>query len=191
MTPRHEIYVPGYFPQKLGMLAFGLLVLALGLSQLLPPLWLMATGSRTEAKAHHVIKEKRGLEEIRLENPAAVEAAVERFDRTYRFWNTFLLTRADGTEVEVRLPTPAVLRPAIPLVEPDGLPSWRPVFYDPSDPDRVVFPTVFSTWVFPALLSLIGLLTSAVAALLAITARRPIEMPIVHSHEEEPGSSLN
>jgi hypothetical protein len=186
MTPRHEIYIPGHLPQKLGMLAFGLILLALGLSQLLPPLWMLTTGTRVDARAHHVIKEKTGLPEVRLENPAAVEAGIERFDRSYRFWNTFLIERPGESPLEVRLPSPAVLRPAFPLLDTDGLPTLLPVVINPSDPTRVVFPTVFSTWVFPALLSLIGFLTSAAAALLAASALKPIEMPIVHSHEEPP-----
>ncbi len=185
MTSHHEIYVPGHVPQKIGMLFFGLIVLALGLSQLVPSLLVMATGTRVDARAHHVMKEKSGLPEMRLENPAAVAAAVERFDRSYRFWNTFLIEQADGSPVEVRLPSPAVLRPAFPLLDSDGLPNWLPVYYDPTRADRVVFPTVFSTWVFPALLSMIGLLTATTAALLLASARTPIEMPIVHSHDTE------
>lgn len=184
MNTDHEIYIPRHAPQKALMLAFGLLITAAGLTQFAPDLWLVLTGTRTEAHAISIIKEKPGIPDTIVHDDAEAEKLREKFDRSYRFWNVFSFTDAHGVAHEVRMPSPAVLKPAFPVTDSGGLPLALPVVYDSAKPDRVVFPSVFSTWVFPVLLTAIGLITSLAALLLLLASRKPIEMPILHNHDE-------
>lgn len=185
--PRHEIYVPGYVPQKLAMLIFGVVILAAGLFELTPRLALLLTGARADAQAVSVVKSKAGLDDLTFTDDVALERDMKIVDRSYLFWNVFRFQDAGGTSHEVRLPIAAVVKPIYTITDADGLPRMLPLVYSRSNPQHVIFPTVFSTWVFPALLTLIGMLTTGCAATILLYARKPIEMPILHDSTAETG----
>lgn len=184
MNANHEVYVPGHVPQKVGMLVFGLVLILFGLWQLAPKVSLVLRGSRAEAVAVAVVKQRPGSPDLVVHDDAAIVGITEKFDRTVRFWNVFTFADSTGKHHEVRLPSPSLLQPAYPIADTGGLPYSLRVAYDPNRPERYVFHTVFSTWVFPVLVVAIGLLTSVAALLLLRAARRPIEMPVPHNHDE-------
>lgn len=180
-SPRLENYVPGHVPQKLALLVFGIAILILGLLELTPRLALLLRGQSALAEAVAVIKEKPGLPDVTFTNDVALAGDLKIVDRSYRYWNVFRYRAGDGTSHDVRLPSPAVVKPIYSISDEDGLPQALPVRYDPAAPDTaILFPTVFSTWVFPALLTFIGLLITLCATLILFAARRPIELPVLH-----------
>ena len=183
--PNHVIYVPGYVPQKFLMLAIGVLILVAGLTELVPNLTLMATGTWTEARAVEVVKTKTGLPDKVLASDREIDAALEPTDRSYLFWNVFNVELTGGETAPVRLPTAAISKPIFPIIDSEGMPTILRVVYSGPRAERIVFPTVMDTWVFPALTALIGALTVGGATLLLVNARKGIEMPIVHGGGSE------
>lgn len=178
-SPTHDIYIPGYVPHKVAMIVFGILVLALGLPELAANLKLVIFGTPGFAQAVSVIKVKAGLPDAVFTDDVMVRKNSEPRDRSYLFWNVFRFQTADGNAREVRLPSPGLLKPLYTINDTDGLPTMLPIYHDPANPDIVLFPSVFSTWIFPSLLTFIGLLGAGSGAVLLYWARRPIEMPIV------------
>lgn len=185
-NPTHVHYVPGHVPQKLLMLAFGVVILVVGLTDVVPNLAILATGTWSEARAVEVVKTKAGLPDRVLANDQEIDAALEPTDRSYLFWNVFHIGLPSGETVSVRLPTSSISKPIFPIIDSEGMPTILPVVYSEPRAGCIVFPTVMDTWVFPSLAVLIGTLTVCVATLLFVNARKGIEMPIVHSvHSEQ------
>ncbi len=187
-SPTHEIYIPGYVPQKILMILFGVILIGLSSLDLVPNLQLLFFGTPATAKTVRILKVKAGLPDEVFLDDVLVRENFERMDRSYLFWNVFAFQTADGTRVKLRMPTAGLLKPLYPLKEADGLSTTLPIRYDPADPRRVIFPTVFSTWIFPTLLVLIGLLAAGSGSVLLFYARRPIEMPIVPPEKTAPSS---
>lgn len=181
----HEMYVPGYRWPKVLFTLYGVTLFALALPELIDDFRLLLFGTAGEAIASHVIKSKPGAPDMVLSTDLELDKNLEVSDRRSLFWNVFRLTTSQGTEIEIRLPTPGLLKPLYPLSDENGMPTAIRVAYDPNQPNRVLFPTVFSSWVFPSLLALIGVITFCCGVVLLIYANRPIEMPILHSPGDE------
>lgn len=175
----HEIYIPGYVPQKVLMILFGVLLLGLGFPDLAASLKLLIFGIPGSAQAVRVVKVRTGLPDAVFLDDVQLRKNVEGRDRSYLFWNVFAFQTSTGKSLEVRMPTPGLLKPLYSINDTDGLPTTLPIRYDPTNAETVLFPTVFSTWIFPSLLTLIGLLGIGCGSVLLYWARRPIEMPIV------------
>ena len=170
-------YTPGHAKRKLFMVIAGLVVFALGLRQLWTPLRLALTGQRTRAEAVAAIKTKAGLPDRVLTDDAQIQANLESRDRSYVFWNEFRFHTADGRAVEIRAPVGSQLKPLYPLADADGLPTTDSVYYDPGDPQTVVFPMIVSTWFAPGVLMVVGLACAIIGAVLLYWANKPIELP--------------
>jgi hypothetical protein len=174
-----SVYRPGYKGAKLAMLLAGLLVLAFGISQLIPPLHLVWRGERALAEATQVVKAKPGRPDQVFKDDIAVRAHLEVQDRSYTFWNEFALTLRDGRTVPVRCPIGSQLKPLFPLLDAEGLPTSVWVCYDRANPQHAIFPSVFSTWYAPVVLTGLGLACCIIAILLYYWADKPIELPRV------------
>ena len=172
-----DTYTPGYLLPKLGIVALGLLMTGFASINLVPALSLLALGERSQAEAIAVFKERTGGESQRLITDAEILAAEEVRDRSFVFWNEYRFRSASGEEVIFRAPAGSQLRPAHMLFDDDGLPTTLTVCYNPSDPQKVLLPTEFSTWFMPGTLALFGLIGAALGSILAWKARRPIPLP--------------
>jgi len=179
-------YRPGCAKRKLAMALCGLLLAALGASQLAEPLGLLAFGKRARAEATAVIKAKDGLADLVLTDDAQIQAALEPHDRSYIYWNEFRFQTPDGRTVNVRAPVGSQLKPLYPLLDADGLPTTELVCYDPAQPERVAFPLIISTWFAPSMLAIIGLGCAIIGFTLFYWANRPIELPHIPSASATP-----
>ncbi len=175
--PAPDTYTPGYARQKALIILFGIIVCAVGLWQLKTPLWLLVFGGHTRAEATTVIKTKTGLPDLVLNTDSQIQAHVESRDRSYVFWNEFKFHAKDGSEVTVRATVGSELKPLYPLLDEDGLPITDLIYYDPSNPNLVVFPRIISTWFAPGMLLLIGSLAILIGSFLLYWANKPIVLP--------------
>ena len=191
-TVTHLPYIPGYVWAKLVMLLYSLAMLGAGLADLVPNLALIASGRSVQAVAVAVVKERHpadGLEPEILRTPTAVQAAQERRDRTYVFWNEYKFFLPDGAAYVARAPFASQLKPHKPLFDDQGIPTTVWLVHDRADPSRIVLPLEFSTWFLPGMLAGFGLAGACVAGLLLSTARRPVDMPVLGSDSVAPASA--
>jgi len=170
-------YTPGHLFPKLLMTLLGLCLISFALTQLWTPLNLLFRGIPTTAEATRVIKSKEGLPDIVLADDVQIRSAQEGRDRSYLFTNEFHFRTAQGRDVVVNLPTREQLKPLYPLVDEDGLPTTVRIYYDPQQPQRVLFPLVFSTWFVPGMIAFLGTLCTVIGGTLAYWANKPIELP--------------
>lgn len=177
LTEEHATYTPGYVPAKRAMLFGGMLIAAIGFSQLRTPLRLLLLGERTRAEATRVVKEKPGTAPIFLSDAATVRAALEPNNRSYIFSNEFRFNTLEGRRVDVRATVFSHLKPLFPLVDSDGLPTTVTIWYDKGRPERVVFPLVIGTWLVPSVMFILGLGAALIGAVLLKWATRPIALP--------------
>lgn len=175
--PSPATYTPGYRMTKLVMLTGGLLTIAFAVSQLWTPVRLAIFGEHATAETIRVVKEKPGMDPVVITDNAQLQNQLELRDRSFIFWNEFEFHTAAGKIVHVRAPIGGQLKPLYPLVGADGLPTTDLVFYDPRDPERVIFPLIISTWLAPIVLLLVGILCAVVARALFYWADKPIELP--------------
>ncbi|MDD5349995.1 MAG: hypothetical protein PHQ12_07275 [Chthoniobacteraceae bacterium] len=180
-TSAPQVYVPGFAARKALMIAFGILLLAAGISQMGLPLKLLFTGARATAEATRVIKSKPGTPELILTTDAEIHARQETRDRSSTFWNEFHFQDATGRDIVVRSPVGGQLKPLYPLIDEDGLPTTLPVHYDPRQPEVVSFPTIFSTWFAPGVLVCVGFGITFVGSFLLYWSNKPIEKPVLAS----------
>ncbi len=170
-------YTPGYSKLKALMVVWGLLLFGLGLWQLAGPMGLLLFGTRAEAEAVSVIKTKTGLPDITLKDDLQIQANLEPRDRSYVFWNEFIIHTKDNKDVTVRAPVGSQGGPLYPLLDSDGLPTTDLVCYDPGHPDKVVFLWIISTWFIPGMLTFVGLVGILIGSTLFYWSSRPIELP--------------
>lgn len=170
-------YIPGCVPQKIAMLAFSVTLIAIGLILVFPRLDLVLFGQSTQALATRVVKERPGGDSIILTTDAEILESRERFDRSYVFWNEFRFQNVDGTMVDFRAPSGMQLRPAHSLLDAEGLPTIVRVAFDPANPEKIILPFEISTWFFPGMLILFGLLGTIASSYLLYYARKPVMMP--------------
>jgi hypothetical protein len=185
-------YTPGYAGQKLLVVFFGLILFGLGAAQLSTPLRLLASGRRAVAEAVSVLKSKPGLPDLTLTNDLQIQASLEPRDRSYTFWNQFRFKTDRGGMVNVYAPIGSQLKPLYPLLDPDGLPTADVIYYDPANPETVVFPNLIGTWFVPGFLVTMGILCTIIGSFLFYWAGKPIALPHVPSqnnaspHDNEP-----
>ena len=172
----YGIYTPGYFWPKLGVMLLGVGMLIFAGRELWTPVRLLVIGQRTNAEAVRIVK-SRGAEAQAFTDDAVARAAEEKRDRTWQFRTEFHFVTADHHEQTTMLPVSNQLKPLIPLLDEDGLPSSVRVWYDPARPQTVFFPAMFATWFIPMMVALFGLFNTYVGALLAYHANKPIELP--------------
>lgn len=189
MNESAQYYTPGYRRCKVAMMLFGLALLFLGLSQVWPPLRLVLFGKSAIAEAIAVIKSKPGLPDLVLSDELELQSKVEARDRTYIFWTLFSYRTKEGIIVEVRSPVGSQLQPLYPLLDADGLPTSDFLFYDPKDPQNVVFPLTVSTWFAAGVLLVAGLACTLIGAVLYYWADKPIELPHIRPPAPNPSAS--
>lgn len=170
-------YVPGYLGAKRTMVALGVLIFLLGLSQLWTPLGLVIFGARAQAEAIRVVKEKPGQPPLILMDDVQLAAQAEPHDRSYVFWNEFRFHLPSGRVVELRAKVGAHVKPLYPLTDADGLPTTDWVCYDPAAPERATFPLIISIWLAPGVLIFAGLACAIIGAVLLYWADKPIVLP--------------
>ena len=182
-----ETYTPGHVPHKLVLLIASLLILAFGISQLWAPLRLLALGHRGEAEAVSVTRIKAGMPDLVMRSDSEIAANEAPHDRSYVYWNDFVIHTETGGVIPVRANVGSRITPLFPLRNADGLPTTVIICYHPDNPRHIIFPTLISTWLVPGLLALGGLAGCVVAAFLLYWARRPIELPHIAAPSEPAG----
>jgi hypothetical protein len=170
-------YTPGYIWPKRLMIAFGSLLVALGLWQLRSPLWLLAFGTRTTAVAVDVVKTKPGLPDLVLHTEAQLQAALETHDRSYIFWNDFRFDAGHDRSAVVRAPVGSALKPLYNLLDDDGLATTDVIWFDPAHPEIATFPRIISVWFAPGALVFIGFLATLIGSVLLYWSDKPIALP--------------
>jgi MFS family permease len=177
-----ETYTPGYLLPKLGLVIVGLLVATAALRQAWPDLHLLMHGETGEGVVTAVIMQKPGLPEIVLNTQADVIAKTHDVsaskDYTTTFFDEFTFEARDGKPVVFRRDVGCKLKPTLPLLDDDGLPTTATLRYDPADPAHPSLPLELSTWFAPALIFILGIMAALTGAVLALYARKPI---VLHS----------
>lgn len=175
--PGPVLYIPGYGRAKAAVIVVGLAIFAFGISQLWTPMRLLATGGAATAEATRVIKTKEGVPDIVLTDDLQIQAHHERKDLSHFFWNEFHFNTAEGRDMTLRCPIASHLKPLFTLVDEEGLPTSLPVRYDQKRPEIVTFPTIISTWFVPGILTVVGMVLTALGGFLLFWAGKPIEVP--------------
>jgi len=187
-SPENEIgvetYTPGYFLPKLMLVALGLLITGLALVQAWPDVKLLIKGEHAQGSVVAVIIEKQGLPEIILKTQAELIAKTQDVlatkDYGWTFYDEFAFDASDGKQVTFRRDVGCKLRPALPFLDDFGLPTTATLRYDQSNPSLAMLPLEYSTWFVPALIGLLGIMTTLTGAILAWYAHKPI---VLHSTE--------
>jgi hypothetical protein len=159
------------------MIALGLVFFVYGLSQLWEPLFLLLGGTGTTAEVTRVIKTKNGLPDQVFYDDLHLNAAQEKKDRSYIFWNEFHFTAADGVDDIERLSIGSQLKPLYSMLDADGLPTTVHIYYDAQDPSKICIPTVLSTWFAPGMITFLGLVCATFGLILLYWSNRRIEIP--------------
>ena len=173
-------YTPGFVLHKIGFLLISLVLFFLGAVRLVPDLTLLATGNRELAEVLRIIKIGQGVPEERISQDDQWRSVEYLRDRSSTYWNEFSFQPAEGgAPVAFRSAFGSHFRPLNPLLDTDGLPTTRWVYYDPPDPTRILEPFELRNWFLPLALTILGLSGSAIAGMLLFYARRPIPVPFV------------
>lgn len=176
-------YVPGHSKRKLLMIAYGVILFALGFSHLWTPLRLIAFGQRAKAEVVAVVKTKEGLPDLTLTDDAQIQTKLEPHDRSFVFWNVFQFHTEKGELIQVRATVGSQLKPLYTLTDPDGLPTTDLVYYNPAQPKQVVFPLIISTWFASGVLIVAGLVCTLIGATLYYWSQKPIELPHIRTEK--------
>ena len=171
-------YTPGYLVPKILFALLGLVMIGVAVRQSWPDIRLLAVGRHTEAMAVSVVASKPGQPDFEMKNQAELDAKMKAVsnakDYSWTFYNEFAFESNDGREVTFRRTVGCKLKPSMPLIDDNGLPTTAKLLYDPQDPERTVLPMEYSTWLAPALAAILGLITFGLGATLAWFARKPI-----------------
>ncbi len=177
-----ETYTPGYLIPKVLFALVGLVVVGVAVSQAWPDLRLLAVGRHTEAMATSVVARKPGQPDIIMKNQAELNAKMKAIgnakDYTWTFYNEFIFETHEGREVSFRRAVGCKLKPSMPLLDDNGLPTTAKLLYDARDPSRTVLPLEYSTWLAPALTSLLGLIAFVLGSTLAWFSGKPITLSV-------------
>ena len=177
-----ETYTPGYLVPKILFAVVGLVVLGVALRQAWPDLRLLVMGRSAEAVAVSVIVGKPGQPDLILKNQAELNEKMKTVanakDYTWTFYNVFGFETKDGQEVAYRRQVGCKLKPSMPLLDDNGLPTTAKLLYDDQDPTHPVLPLEYSTWLAPALVAGLGLIAFIFGAILAWFARKPIVLSV-------------
>jgi hypothetical protein len=173
-------YTPGYLIPKVLVALLGLAIVGIAIGQAWPDLRLLAKGQRTEAVAVAVVVQKPGQPEFSMKTQAELDAKIKEIgnakDYTWTFYNEFSFEAKDGKEITFRREVGCKLKPSVPLIDENGLPTTVKLLFDPKAPAQTVLPLEYSTWLAPSLLTLLGLITFGLSATLAWFARKPITL---------------
>ena len=173
-------YIPGYLLPKLLLTFVGLLVVTTAVRTAWPDFRLVLIGRRTEATAVAVIARKTGQPDIRLESESAIKAkcaaVAEAKDYKWIFYTEFAYETQDSKTVTFVRNLGCKLKPSIPLLDDNGLPTTVTIFADPQGRAMPVLPLEYSSWFAPGLVGCIGLCALFVGVMLSWTARRPIPL---------------
>ena len=177
-----ETYTPGYLVPKILFAVVGLVVLGVALRQAWPDLRLLVMGRSAEAVAVSVIVGKPGQPDLILKNQAELNEKMKTVanakDYTWTFYNVFGFETKDGQEVAYRRPVGCKLKPSMPLLDDNGLPTTAKLLYDDQDPTHPVLPLEYSTWLASAMVAGLGLIAFVFGAILAWFARKPIVLSV-------------
>ena len=177
-----ETYTPGYLIPKVLFAVVGLVVMGGALRQAGPDLRLLVVGRPAEAVAVSVVVGKPGQPDLILKNQAELDAKMKAVanakDYTWTFYNVFNFETKAGQEIAYRRPVGCKLKPSLPLLDDNGLPTTAKLLYDDQDPSHPVLPLEYSTWLAPALVATLGLIAFVFGALLAWFAKRPIVLSV-------------
>lgn len=191
----HKTYTPGYLWPKLGGVAIGATVLWFAWHEAWPNLRLLFAGVRSQAVVVSVVMNKPGQDDIVMSTQAELDdqtkAVSTAKDYSWTFYNTFGFTARDGQEVTFTRNVGCKLKPSLPLLDTDGLPTTAMIYYDAKAPSKVMLPLEYSTWLVPVLFTIIGLVMFLMSIALSITALRPIVLVSTEdinldSHESKP-----
>jgi hypothetical protein len=175
--PDHEYYIPGYLIQKVAFLILTAAIVLISLVDVVPKLWIMATGEFTRAEVVEVIRVEPDRSETRYTNDAEAREAYEDENRSPLFFNTLAYRFADGTLHQTRMPRGSRLQPPYSILDTSGLPSTVLIAARTSNPTSIVVPLSLSTWFFPAIIFMFGFSGLVVAGLYLWHAPRPIQVP--------------
>lgn len=171
-------YTPGYLLPKIVFALIGLAVFSLALRETWPNLRLAASGRRGEAVAVAVIARKPGQPEVRLASEAEVKAkcasVAEAKDYGWVFYNEFSYETHDHKTVTFVRNVGCKLKPSLPILDENGLPTTVTICTDPRGRLPPVLPYEYSTWFAPGIVGILGLVAFFVGTTLARAARRPI-----------------
>ncbi len=171
-------YTPGYLLPKIVFALLGLAVFSLALRETWPNLRLAATGTHGEAVAVAVIARKAGQPEVRLVNEADVKAkcasVADSKDYGWIFYNEFSYETPDHKTVTFVRNVGCKLKPSLPILDENGLPTTVTIYTDPRGRLTPVLPYEYSTWFAPGIVGILGLVACLVGIMLARAARRPI-----------------
>ncbi|SRR5258708_40298652 len=185
------VYFPGYAKAKLLMAVGGMLVAAIGFVQIWTSLRLVLFGQHIQAEVVRVIKTKRGVPDVTIANEVQLQASLEERDRSYIFWNEFRFQTPEHRFVDVRASVGGQLKPLYSLIDSDGLPTTDLVCYDPTAPEKIIFPLIVSTWLAPGSLVFAGLACAFIGAVLLYWSNKPIELPHIPAPESHAIASYN
>ena len=175
-----ETYTPGYLLPKVLFALLGLAVVTVAFHQAWPDLRLLAVGRHTEAIAVSVVASKPGQPDFRMQNQAELDAKIKAVgnakDYSWTFYNEFTFEPREGQDVTFRREVGCKLKPSVPLLDDNGLPTTVKLLYDPANPANTVLPMEYSTWLAPALLAIMGLIALAFGSILAWFSRKPIKL---------------
>lgn len=185
--PEHEYYVPGFLLPKIGFILLTAGIVAIALVDMLPKLWIIATGESTYAEVTEVIRTEPDRTSTVYRNDAEAREVNEEDDRSPIFHNTLAFRLEDGSRVETRLQRGSRLKPPYSILDESGLPTTIRISYRPSDPQTIVVPFSLSTWFFPVIIIMFGLASLVVAILLLVKATTPLQVPNLQA---PPGDNL-
>jgi len=177
-----QFYTPGYLFSKIVFALLGLAVVVMALGQAWPQLQLLAVGQRVEAVAVAARAVKPGLPVEIFKTQAELDAKTKSVrnakDYNWTFYNDFLFETTAGAESPFRWAVGSKLKPPMPLLDENGLPTTARLLYDPKNPSSAVLPLEYSTWFMPGLIGIFGFLAFLVGTTLAACARKPIELAV-------------
>ena len=173
-----ETYTPGYLIPKVLLALVGLAIMGVALRQAWPDLRLLVVGRPAEAVAVSVMVGKPGQPDLILKSQAELNAKMKAIanakDYSWTFYNEFSFDTKDGQELTFRRLVGCKLKPSMPLLDDNGLPTTAKLLYDAQDPTHPVLPLEYSTWLAPALAAILGLIAFGFGTILAWFARKPI-----------------
>lgn len=183
--PDHEYYLPGYLLPKIGFLAFTGLIVCIALLDIVPKLWIIATGESVRAEVVEVLRTNADGNVLTFTNDAEARNAYEENDRIPIFHNTVAFRLADGTLHRSLLPRGSRIQAPYNILDASGLPNIVLVSARPQDPGKIVVPLSLSTWFFPGIILAFGLAGMIPAGLFLRRATVPIQVPHLRTPQGE------
>ena len=174
--PATDTYTPGHRLPKLVFAGIGISVMLLAVHQAWPGLRLLVVGEPAEAVAVSIRATNPGEPDNAMSTQAELDAKTKAVanakDYHWTFFDEFRFETKQGNSFTFLREDGCKLKPAIPLLDGNGLPSTVRIFYDPQQPKNVVLPFEYSTWFIPALIGLFGFIAFLVGATPRVVRRK-------------------